>query len=323
MTDDAGGEPGGAVLRGHSWHGVKPVAKKVLSWRVPHLAMRGCVRLVGSRIRYERLPAPASLSEVDARMAGVSFVMKRPDRCVIAKELYWGDGMRPRPQDQLALDVFARLVEKTALVFDVGAYTGLFSLLAARVNEDVQVHAFEMVPEVAKAALDNVVANDLVGRVFVHVQGIGRDGDTAQVPSGEGGSALPDYLSTHVRDDRGVTVPIRSLDAVAWDLPEERRTAPAVVKIDVEGTEDVVLQNAQQFLRSNRPDLICEVLPDHADLNRIHAALRPHGYRYLRFGAGELVEFPQVEPDSCERDWLFTTKTDDGLRALGVPVASP
>ncbi len=306
--------------RRHSWYGVKPTVKRVLSWRVPHAVLRSGAALLGSRIRSERLPAPAHVHEVQARMGGVSFVMKHPDRCVIAKELYWGRGVRPRPADQLALDVFACLARDTRLILDVGAYTGLFSILGARVAEDAEVHAFEVVPEVAKAALDNVVANDLLRRITVHVEGVGKDGGAARIAVGDGGSALPDFYSTELYFEKGVEVPVYSLDAFMDTLSYSARGVPTIVKIDVEGTEDVVLQNGQEFLEANRPDILCEVLPDSGDADRVETALAPHGYRYLRVEPDGMVEYERLRPSVQCRDWLFTTKTDAQLLTAGVPM---
>lgn len=320
MTDEAIDFRHSARGRRQSWYGAKATVKRVLSWRVPHLVMRGGAAFLGERVHRERLPAPAHLDAVQARMAGVSFVMERPDRCVIAKELYWGHGVRPRPEDQLALDVFARLARGSELILDIGAYTGIFSLLGARVAANAEVHAYEVVPEVAKAALDNVVANDLLQRVFVHVEGVGKDGDAVRVAVGEGGSALPDFYSTRLRFDDGVQVPVVSLDSIAQSLPDATRGVPTVMKIDVEGTEDVVLGNAQEFLATNQPDMVCEILPGVANVASVQGALAPHGYHFFRFERQGLTRHGQVVADEPYRDWLFTTRTDDELTALGVPL---
>jgi FkbM family methyltransferase len=242
--------------------------------------MRVSARLAGDRVQRERLPAPAHLREIEARMAGVSFVMRRPDRCIIAKELYWGNGVRPRAEDQFALDVFAALARGSKVILDVGAYTGIFSILGAKVSEDADVHAFEVVPEVAKAALDNVVANDLLPRITVHVEGVGKDGVVARISVGEGGSALPDFYSTEMQFDHGVDVPIHSLDTIAASLSDLARGVPTVMKIDVEGTEDVVLLNGQDFLSTNRPDILCEILTGVANVDGVETELAPHGYSY-------------------------------------------
>lgn len=304
--------------RRQSWYGTKPLIKRALALPGAHALMRTGAAVLGDRIRRERLPAPARVDRVTAEMAGVSFVMLRPDRCIVAKEIYWGQGRRPRPEDQLALDVFAALARDARLVLDIGAYTGVYSLLAAKVSPTAQVHAFEVVPGVADAARHNVAANGLTGRVTVHNAGLGKDGETVRIATGTGGSALPDFYSTRLRFATGVEVPVCSLDTVTGPLTAP---PPAVVKIDVEGTEDFVLRHGQGFLSSHRPDIVCEILPGLANLTAVTDALVPHGYRYLRIEERELVARPVLAPHPAFRDWLFTTRADVELSKLGVPVA--
>lgn len=299
-----------------SWYGVKPFAKRVLERSPMHGAVRGAARLLAGRLPTERLPAPASLDRITARMAGVSFVMLQPDRCIVAKELYWGRGRRPRPSDQLALDVFAALIDEARLVLDVGAYTGVFTLLAAKRSQAAEVHGYEVVPAVAQAARDNLAANGLQDRVTIHDAAIGADGDSVVVDEGSGGSALPDFYSTRMSFSGGTKVQVRSLDAVVRELGVP---PPAVVKIDVEGTEDVVLRHARSFVASYRPDILCEVLPG-GNTPTVQAVLEPHGYRYLRVEEGALRPHAELTPREHYRDWLFTTRGDAELVRLGVPV---
>jgi FkbM family methyltransferase len=219
--------------------------------------------------------------------------------------------------------VFATVVRDAKLVLDLGAYTGVFSLLAAKASDDADVHAFEVLPEVAKAALDNVVTNDLLTRITIHTEGVGKDGDSACLETGAGGSALPDFYSTELHFEEGIHVPIRSLDSIFETFPESTHAVPTVMKIDVEGTEDVVLQNAQEFLASNLPDIVCEVLPGRANTAGLEAALVPHGYRFFRFENLDLTEHEHLIAQEPFRDWLFSTKTAEELRAMGVPIRQP
>lgn len=306
------------VRQRQSWYGVKPFVKRLLAQPGVHTLMRGGATLLGDRIHRERLPAPARLEQVTARMAGVTVVMLRPDRCIIAKELYWGDGRRPRAEDQFALDLFASLARDARLVLDVGAYTGIFSLLAAKVAPSAQVHAFEVVPLVAEAARDNVAANDLADRVTIHSHGVGKDGDTVLIAEGSGGSALPDFYSTKLHFSDGVPVGVQSLDTIVAEIDTP---SPAVVKIDVEGAEDVVLEHAQAFLATHRPEILCEILPE-ANVAAVQGALAPHGYRFYRVERGALRAQADLVPNDEFRDWLFSTKGADELAALGIPVDS-
>ncbi len=289
--------------------------KRFLSWRVPHLVLRQVARIAGPRDAIGRLPAPARLREVEGRAGELRFVMLNPARCEIAKELYWGDGRRPRPQDAVALEVFAALARRAQVVLDIGAYTGLFSLVAAAANPEAQVHAFEIVPEVYKALLDNLVRNDVLSQVAAHLEGIGEPGLEMRVPTGAGGSALPSFYSSRIRFDRGPRVRFRSLDSLHVELPQGR----TLLKVDVEGTEEAVFRHGQRFLAERRPDILCEVLAGVADPGRLKALLAPHGYRWFLVGDRGLEPRPTIEPHHRLRDWLFTTEPAEHLAAQGLP----
>ncbi|HXF36687.1 MAG TPA: FkbM family methyltransferase [Actinomycetota bacterium] len=307
----------GRVRRRQAWYGLKAPVKRVLSWRLPHLALREVTRVAPGIAATGRLPAPARLREVEGRVGDVRFVLLNPARCEIAKELYWGDGRRPRLQDALALEVFAALARRADVVLDVGAYTGVFTLVAAAANPKASVHAFEIVPEVFKALVDNCVRNDLVHRVSLHLEGIGEPGGAIRVATGAGGSALPSFYSSRMTFDRGPVVRFVGLDQLLDHLPAGR----TLMKVDVEGTEEAVFRHGQRFLAERRPDVLCEVLAGVADAERLGALLAPHGYRWYLVREQELLPRLRIEPHARFRDWLFSMETAEGLRALGLPLA--
>jgi FkbM family methyltransferase len=298
-----------------SWFGLKRPVKRFLSLAAPHAGLRLVARFVPS-LRSGRLPAPASIHEVEGRVAGVTFVMLDPARCENAKQLYWGGGRRPRADDRLALDTVVALAHDADVFLDIGAYTGLFTLAVSAVAPAVQAHAFEIVPAVTDALVANLVRNRVEERVAVHREGIGEDGKTMRVPTGEGGSALPSFFSSRMHFDEGDLVSFRSLDSVAEMVPQDDRV---VIKIDVEGTEDAVMGSGQAFLKAFRPDILSEVLPE-ADGALLDDLLRRAGLRPFLVTDSRLEERPRIVPDVGHRDWLFTARSHDQLRSLGLPV---
>jgi FkbM family methyltransferase len=304
--------------RRRSWYGLKRHVKRVLSWRIPHAALRGLVRLRPSLARSGRLPAPASVHEVEGVVRGTPFVMLRPDRCIVAKELYWGHGKRPRPEDAFALELFAELASRSDVALDIGAYTGIFSIAAAAVNPFADVHAFEIVPDVYRLLLENCVRNDLLDRVRLHLEGVGEQGARMLVPAQSSGSALPDFYSDRLRFDTGVHVGFVSLDSL---LPLISPEARVLAKIDVEGSENEVLHGGEAFLHGFAPDVLCEVLAGVADGGEVEALLAPHGYRYYLVRETDVLAVERLRPNQRFRDWLFTKRDASELRALGIPVA--
>jgi FkbM family methyltransferase len=299
-----------------SWFGLKRYAKALLSRSVPQAILRRMRRFVPAD-RLGRLPAPANVRSVTGDVHGVAFVMLRPDRCVVAKELYWGKGHRPQPQDQFAIELFATLAEGSDVVLDIGAYTGLFSLVSTAVNPTLQAHAFEIVPEVHRLLVENCVRNAVIDRVHAYPEGVGAPEFVMRVPVGSGGSALPDFYSSRLRFDDGVLVPFRSLDATLDLVPAGSRV---LVKVDVEGTENEVFRHGQRFLAAFRPPILCEVLAGVADPAELGSLLVPHGFRFYLVQEAGLASRPSLEPDPRFRDWLIAVQSADELMELGIPV---
>jgi len=300
-----------------SWFGLKRHVKRFLSLPVPHAALRLVARFVPS-LRAGRLPAPADLTEVEGRVAGATFVMLDPARCENAKQLYWGGGRRPKADDRLALDTVVALAREADTFLDVGAYTGLFSLAVSAAAPSVQVHAFEIVPAAANGLEANLVRNGVDLRVALHREGVGDEDTTLRVPTGEGGSAIPSFLSSKHTSTDGELVRFRSLDSIADLLPSGDRV---VMKVDVEGTEDEVFRSGKSFLAEFRPDVLCEVLAD-ADGEALEELLSSAQLRWYLVTGVALEPRASIVPDERHRDWLFSKLAPEDLRAVGLPVGS-
>lgn len=301
--------------RRQSWFGLKRHVKRFLSLGFPNALLRLVARFVPS-LRSGRLPAPANLREVEGRVGGSTFVMLDPARCENAKELFWGRGRRPKAHDRLALDTVAALARDADEFLDVGAYTGLFTLATTAIAPSLHAHAFEIVPAVADTLEANLRRNGVADRVVVHREGVGGPDETMRVPSGEGGSALPSFYSSRMRFEEGDVVPFRSLDSIGVLLPAGARV---VMKVDVEGTEDAVFGEGGRFLGTFRPDVLCEVLPG-ADGTRLDEMLALADLRRYLVTGSRLEEGRRIVPHPAFRDWLFSPRTPDELRALGLPV---
>jgi FkbM family methyltransferase len=291
--------------RRRSWFGAKRYVKRFLALRVPHAVMRGVLRFVPGLRRTGRLPAPTRLDEVPGHVLDVSFVMLRPHLDEVAKELYWGGGTRPHAADRFALELFARSARGADVAMDIGAYTGIFTLVAALADPDVEVHAFEVVPDIYTAIVDNCARNDVLHRVTLHHVGLGDPERIARFPAVSALSALPSFYSSRLSFEDGVRVRFRSLDSF---VPEVASGSRVLMKVDVEGTENEIFEHGGRFLSTFRPDILCEVLPGVGDGRGLEALLGPHGYRFYRVGEGRLDAADHIVPTAAARDWFFTTR---------------
>ncbi len=311
---------GSRRVRQQQWYGLKPRMKSVLSMRVANKFLAVAARRLPGFLGIGRLPVARSVSEVEGRVDGASFVMLNPNRCVVAKELYWGGGSRPGPADSFALTVFAKLAREADVAIDIGAYTGIFTLVATAVNRRITAYAFEIVPAVYQLLVDNCARNEVLARTRCFPCGIGRPDASITVPDGRGGSALPSFYSSRLEFEQGVEVRFRSLDSFSEELGQAERV---IMKVDVEGTETEVFRHGLEFLDRFRPDILCEVLAGVADPRSLEQSLSPFGYNFYLVGDRNLFRSRHVVPRTGYRDWFFTTRPESDLRSQGIEVPEP
>jgi FkbM family methyltransferase len=167
------------------------------------------------------------------------------------------------------LDFWARSIEPGDLAVDAGAYTGIYSIVAAKVG--AKVVAFEPLPRNATRLRENIKLNAMCSAVEVYIGGLS-DREGSAVIRYNGNLALTSGATVehgidHVRRHR-TQVTLFRLDALAL-------SSVAIMKIDVEGHERSVLRGAQNILKRDRPVLIVETLTE-TSRDQVAALLSGH-----------------------------------------------
>ena len=161
---------------------------------------------------------------------------------------------------------------------DVGANVGVFSMLVGTRIPDVRITAVEPFPPVRKDLLTNLALNDMtvtvVDAAVSDVEGTatfevtGRDVLNRLAPDVDGAGEV-----------RHITVPVTTLDELVGDDP------PALIKIDVEGSELRAMQGARRLLSDpvRAPVLLFEQAGHGASFGitpaEVRAFLHDVGYR--------------------------------------------
>lgn len=165
--------------------------------------------------------------------------------------------------------------------WDVGANTGFYAILMARLDPQRPVRAFEPYPPVAEVLEANLglagVDNVAVERVAV----ADRDGTSLlHVPPLEQ-DMIETRTSLHPMPGARVSLPVAQarLDSLHDGQPV------GLVKIDVEGAEPAVLAGAGAVLRQQRPLVSVEVL-DTADVAALNALVQQSDYAGLALRPG-------------------------------------
>jgi FkbM family methyltransferase len=197
--------------------------------------------------------APQGLTEVQVA-AG------RLEGCRLALDLqtekdYWLGTYEPELQWALG-----ELIKPGMLAFDVGANIGYITLMLAwAVGPTGGVVAFEALPANVARLEQNLVLNDLSGRVKVMAVAVGAGEGTIRFQihaSGGMGKAAGSAGRADETYQSEITVPSSSLDAFVYELGNP---APQIVKMDIEGGEVMALPGMRRVLREARPTLLLEL----------------------------------------------------------------
>jgi len=295
---------------------LKSLVRRGLLLRPVNRVAVGMLRLLPDYAWKRRVPA-VSTAHLDLG-GGQGVRLLRADRCQVAKEVFWAGGALQDSNDRLALDLAIGLSANARLFLDIGAYTGLFALAVAKRNPQLRAHAYEIVADNFVSMWENVIANDLVGRVEPRLVGLGATEGQVRVPASLGGGALASSIALDSDSADGVTIPVMPLDSLYATLEGH-----VVFKIDVEGFEWDVLQGGRGLIARTRPDIVCEILRRAPCIPQIEAFLDELGYRRYHITHAGLRSAERIVPVKEERDWLFTPRSRQELSALAFPMILP
>jgi FkbM family methyltransferase len=225
---------------------------------------------------------------------GKTMSIERDSGISIASLLFWHglDGHEPETSRTLRF-----LFERATKFIDVGANCGLYSVLGALWNPNLDVIAFEPVPPIFSTLQRNVLLNRLERRVRCENVALSSKSGTATLflPKSEG----PDIESTGTLVSESwqsrTGSPILEVKAVRFDEYEASNAMHVdLIKIDVEDFEADVLEGMQRVITRDCPFIVCEVLPRahrNERTRRIVEALKYHIYWITPHGHIKVPKF--------------------------------
>jgi FkbM family methyltransferase len=174
---------------------------------------------------------------------------------------------------------FSRLLASGQVVYDVGAASGFYTVMAAqRLGLQGLVIAFEPRPDNAERVRYNAGLNG-----FSHVETLElalSDHEGAARFSLGADANRGGLMAQHADPSGSPTIEVRTA-TIDRLVGECRIPAPHVIKMDIEGAEVEALRGARRTLSEHRPILLIEM---HGRGPEVEELLRAHGY------VGEVVE---------------------------------
>jgi FkbM family methyltransferase len=158
-------------------------------------------------------------------------------------------------------EFFRSLDLKGKVVYDVGAFIGLFTMLATA-KQAARVICYEPMDRNRQRLVENLRLNRM-DHVTVRPFGVGSGKATLNMsfdPLMPGGASVSEAIAAGIRSSAAsvekCTINVTTLDA---DVAEQQLPAPDLIKIDIEGFELDALQGAAATLRACMPALYLEM----------------------------------------------------------------
>ena len=276
----------------------KSLCRLVLRWVAAPRMIRGPVALVGRAgllpaAVWRRLPVEGTFTTRVPGGQAFHYVSCVND--AIGRALLWRGWRGHEPE---TCEVWYRLAQDAHLVLDIGANTGIFALLALAANHRCQVIAFEPVPAICGRLRENLRINGWEDRCEVRQEAVAEAVGVAQfhVPP----SVLPVSASLNPHGFRSYAGELIEVRTTTTDAACALRDRVDLIKIDVEGFEDKVLQGMNRILAEWRPRLIVECLPD-GPFQAVEETLCAHGYHFWHLRGDGPAATEHIVPDPQER----------------------
>lgn len=242
----------------------------------------------------------------------------------IVNRLYYGE-----PWEVAELQTWRLLVPHARAVLDVGANTGLYSVLSARLCPDTPIIAFEPHPTNYRRLCRNLALNDARNVEPIELALGDRVGEIEfTIPDDEQislvSSAIRAFSESHYQIGyKQRMVRQSTLDEIVGG---RRLEHVDLVKIDVESYELAVLRGAEETMAKHRPVFLCEIFDfevmchlrptlaaaiDPDQHLAIEDLLRRHRYHFYAVGAWGLLRVDHL-------NW-----TDSGSNYVISPIETP
>lgn len=226
----------------------------------------------------------------------------------IEKEIFW-NGLSSE-FEPYSLEKWCHLSSEANVIFDIGANTGIFSILAGHYTETGSVHSFEPVPYNFNVLEKNLTLNS---NLNIHL-------NKCALSNFEGQSSMHvkkgiNYMNSLEgnRYSNQVTSEIK-FKVLTLDSYVQQNNLQQVdlIKIDVEGHEESVLLGAEKTIKKFKPDIIIEVLDNNQGrtIQQFFSAINEYRYYLIDDHSNELILKPSIAT-SERTNFLITTSNEN------------
>jgi FkbM family methyltransferase len=203
-----------------------------------------------------------------------------------------------------SVKLWMKLCKKAEVIFDIGANTGLYSLVAQAANPDAKIYAFEPVKRIAEKFRDNIRLNgyniELIEKAASNIDGttIIYDDDNSE---NNYSATLNKEFGVSAGTSNEIPIEVIRLDSF---IEQNQIMKLDLIKIDVETYEPEVLEGFTNYLQLFKPAILIEILNPVVG-EKVSEKVKSLGYLYFNINENGSVQKVDVITKSDSFNFLL------------------
>jgi FkbM family methyltransferase len=205
-------------------------------------------------------------------------------------------------------DIFINLIKKVEVFYDIGANIGFYSLLAAMENETIKVVGFEPASGPLYYFKENVRINKFKNII---IESLALSNKVGEIIFYETKNTKYSYLKHNLSGESNAgsktdgtkffTNNVKSITLNKY-FEDTSESIIDLIKMDTEGTENLILEKSDVILRQMKPIIICETLFNSIE-SELEKILRSYEYEFYNHTENGLKKVESI-----------VRNEDDGVR---------
>lgn len=193
--------------------------------------------------------------------------------------------------ERMSVKIWKRLASRSSVTFDIGAYTGIYSLCAASSNRKGKIYSFEAIDMIYSRLLINKLVNKF-GGLNVYNMAVSDSCGSIEfnVYAGDAVLSTGSSLIERKAGGSGREVYVRKkVNATTIDdfTREQKLSKVDLMKMDAEGAEHLIFHGGAETILKYKPDILCEVLSGSQNED-IEKTLKGMGYNFFKIDDNNL-----------------------------------
>jgi FkbM family methyltransferase len=174
-------------------------------------------------------------------------------------------------------EIFSLIAKQSTVIFDVGAYTGIYTLISGKANSKAKIYSFEPNPLLFEALKKNVKINRISKRCILVNSALSNSTEERFLFQNAEFHTSQFSLNEYTKDSKKIKVSTIELDIFSEEQNLENLD---LMKIDAEGFEENIIFGGLKTLAKFHPIILMEALTD-KELNIQKELLKDIGYTSL------------------------------------------